>query len=261
MRGPLGYMEGASPFHRMDGLGKLLSLLMLVAAVILTDRWEGFLLLGAVLYLAYHFSHLPPRAVWGGLRPLRLFFLLILLLNFAFFDTENAFCSWWIFSFSWEGLRFGAVTVMRIVLAVAAGSLFVAVTTPLGITDAMESLLWPLQWIGVPVRDVAMILGTALQFVPLLEREAEEIRMAQTARGAAYGSGRTWRRAFTFLPLVVPVFLTAFQRADELSLAMESRGYERRKGRLPWRKRRFRPADIGCLCVCAALCAAAAIWF
>ena len=261
MRGHMGYTERNSPFHRMDGLAKLLSLLLTVAAIILTDRWEGFLLLSGVLYLAYRLSHLPPRSVWGGIRPLRSFFVLILLLNFAFFDAEDAFCSWWIFSFSWEGLAFGAVTVVRIILAVAAGSLFTAVTPPLNITNAMESLLWPLQWIGIPVRDVAMILGTALQFVPLLERETEDIKMAQTARGAAFGEGRLLHRAFAFMPLIVPVFLTAFQRADELACAMESRGYERKKGRLPWRKRKFRPADIGCLCVCTAVCAAAIFWF
>ncbi len=240
----MGYVERNSPLHGMDGLSKLLFLLLFLTSVIVTRRAGGFFLLGIVLLLCAGLGKVPLRTVLGGIWQMRFFFLLVFLMNFAFFDAEHAFFSWWIFTFSREGLLFGAKTVVRVLLAVAAGNIFTAVTTPLAITGSMETLLYPLQWIGVPVRDVAMILGVAIQFVPLFLREADTIKMAQTARGAPFYSRKFSERAGCVLPLVLPVFLSAFKRADELACAMEARGYVRKKGRLPLRKRHLQKADF-----------------
>ncbi len=257
----MGYVERSSILHRLDGLSKLLFLLLYLAAVIITERVAGFLLLAAVLLLCARLGEVPYRTVVGGLWQLRFFFLLIFLMNFSFFDAEHAFFSWWIFSFSREGLFFGAKMVVRVICAVAAGNLFTAVTTPVAMTGAMETLLHPLQWIGVPTRDVAMILGVAIQFVPLFLREADTIKMAQTARGAPFTSRKLTERIGCVLPLVIPVFLSAFKRADELACAMEARGYVRKKGRLPLRKRTFYKADFLCVCGGAALCILAILVF
>lgn len=250
----MGYVERNSLLHRLDGLSKLLFLLLFLAAVIVTQRVMGFLLLMAILLLCARLGKVPRQTVLGGIWQMRYFFILIFLMNFAFFDAQHAFFSWWIFTFSQEGLLFGAKTVVRVLLAVAAGNIFTAVTTPVAITGAMETLLYPLQWIGVPVRDVAMILGVAIQFVPLFLRETDTIKMAQTARGAPFYSKKLSERAGCVLPLVLPVFLSAFKRADELACAMEARGYVRKKGRMPLRKRHLRRADFLCIGGGIALC-------
>ena len=261
MNGSEEYLDRDSALHQMDAFGKLLCLLLLITAIILTRRLAGFVLLTVALLGGQYIAKVTTRAVWGSIWRLRFFFLAVFLMNFAFFDAEDAFFSWWIFSFSWEGMTFGAVASVRIILAVAAGNLFVAVTTPVAITGAVETLLWPLQWLGIPVRDVALILGAALQFVPLLQRESESIKIAQTARGAPFQSKKLWERFSCFPPLVLPIFLAAFQRADDLACAMESRGYVRKKGRLPWRKRRFHRPDVLCLSASALLFTAAIVWF
>ncbi len=250
----MGYVERNSPLHRMDGLSKLLFLLLFLISVIVTQSVGGFLLLIAALLLCARLGKVSWQTVLGGIWQLRFFFLLIFLMNFAFFDAEHAFFSWWIFTFSREGLLFGAKTVVRVLLAMAVGNIFTAVTTPVAITGAMETLLYPLQWIGVPVRDVAMILGVAIQFVPLFLRETDTIKMAQTARGAPFYSRKLSERAGCVLPLVLPVFLSAFKRADELACAMEARGYVRKKGRMPLHRRHFRKADFLCLGGGIALC-------
>ena len=150
----------------------------------------------------------------------------------------------------------GANIVCRVILIMILGNVLTSVTSPIEMTGAMETLLCPLALFGIPVGDVAMILGVALQFIPVFMEETELIQKAQTARGARFESRRLKDRAASVMPLVVPVFLSAFRRADELSVAMEARGYRRSRGRTKRLKVSFRLQDLAALAVSCIICGA-----
>ena len=146
-------------------------------------------------------------------------------MNAFFYSGEHCIWSWWIFRLSREGIRQGAMVVVHLILILVFCMVLTITTEPMEITHGLEELLSPLSKVGVPTEEIAMILGVAMQFIPVLGEEAETIRMAQTARGARFESKKLTERAASFLPLVIPVFLAAFRRADELACAMEARGY------------------------------------
>ena len=252
-----GYREGTSPLHRSDALCKLIALLVTLTAVLLTESVWGYILLTAGLLTAVRISRLGLRDTLRSIAHMRLFFLLVFLMNALFYEGGTEPVSWWIFRFSTEGMIAGGHIAARMALAIVLGQLFCAVTSPLAIIEAVQSLLRPLQILHIPVQDIAMILGVAMQFIPIFSEEAEMIRRAQIARGARFESRRLIERGKSMLPLVVPIFLAAFRRADELSVAMEARGYRRRAGRLPKIRRRVTAGAVLLLGISVLLCAAA----
>ncbi len=253
------FREGDSVLHKMDPFCKLLSAFLLLAAVILSNTFPGYGLAAGGLLAVILVSRLGLGTALSGVKRMRFFFCLILLMNMAFYETEQIWWKWWIFRFSGDGLVQGMQVVLRVAMAMVLGNLLVSATSPLELVGAMESLMYPLKFIGVPIRDVAMILGVAIQFIPAFSEEAEMIRRAQTARGARFESRRLTEKAKSIVPLVVPIFLAAFRRADELAIAMEARGYRRTKGKLRRRRRRLSPADAIGLLLCGLLCAAEAV--
>lgn len=250
------YREGDSILHKMDPFCKLLCTLLFLTAVILSDTFPGYILAAAGLLVVTMVSRLGLRTALSGVKRMWLFFCLILLMNTAFFETEQTWWEWWIFRFSADGLIQGLQVVLRVAMAMVLGNLLVSATSPLELVGAMESLMYPLKFIGVPIRDVAMILGVAIQFIPAFSEEAETIRKAQTARGARFESRKLSEKAGSVVPLVVPIFLAAFRRADELAMAMEARGYRRTKGKIRKRRRHLSPADGIGLLLCVLFCAA-----
>lgn len=250
------YREGDSVLHKMDAFCKLLCTLLFLAGVILSDSFPGYGLAVGCLLAVTLLSRLGPGASLRGVKRMWLFFCLILLMNTAFFETEQIRWGWWIFRFSADGLVQGLQVVLRVVMAMVLGNLLMSTTSPLELAGAIESLLSPLKFIGVPVRDVAMILGVAIQFIPTFSEEAEAIRKAQTARGARFESRKLSEKAKSVVPLVVPVFLAAFRRADELAMAMEARGYRRTKGKIRKRRRHLSLRDGIGLLLCGLFCAA-----
>ncbi|MCI9435973.1 MAG: energy-coupling factor transporter transmembrane protein EcfT [Lachnospiraceae bacterium] len=243
-----GYREGCSVLHKMDALGKLICTFLLLGAVIVCHSLPGYGAMAAVLLLLVRFSGLGFGTAFNGVKRMGLFFCVILVMNAVFFEAEQVWWQWWIFRFSREGMIQGMRVVVRVAFAMILGNLLLSTTSPMEIVGAIESLLFPLQWVGIPVRDVAMILGVSIQFIPAFSQEAETLRKAQTARGARFESRKLSEKARSVLPLVVPIFLAAFRRADELALAMEARGYRRTKGRSRFRRRRLSAADgIGIL--------------
>lgn len=227
MRGlPAGlYQPGSSLLHRLCPWCKLLCLLFLLCAVVTIETIWGYLaaaVLAAVLCVC---SRLPMGMLLGPVWRLKWFFLTILVMNVCFYSPQEPWLKLWILTPSQEGLMQGVHTVVRVVLLLIFSGLVTATTAPLAMTGAMELLLSPLSLVRLPVGQIAMILSVAVQFVPTLLEEADAIRKAQTARGAGFDSKKLRDRAGALAPLVVPVFLAAFKRADELSLAMEARGY------------------------------------
>ncbi len=248
-----GYREGTSPLHRADALCKLLGMLLVLAAVILTDTLIGYLLIGLVLLVSIQIAGIGLRHALRAVWHMRLFFLMIFLMNAFFHENGEALWSWWVLRLSCEGMVFGTHVAVRVALAILLGQLLCAVTSPLALIDALESLLYPLQYLRIPVQDIALILGAAMQFIPIFSEEAEMIRRAQTARGARFDSKNLTERANSLLPLAVPIFLSAFRRADDLSVAMEARGYHRRAGRIPRKKRKLTSVSVALMLICILL--------
>lgn len=219
------YIPHDSILHKMDAFAKLLCFFALLAAIILTDSLLGYLLMTAIVIGLVHISKIGTKTATAAIKRLRLFFLVIFLMNTLFFETETVLIQWGIFSLSLGGMIQGAHVVLRIILVMVCATVLTSVTPPMKLTAAIETLLIPLGWLRIPTGEVAMILGVALQFIPTFIQEADHIKKAQAARGAMFESDRLKDRALSVVPLVVPVFLAAFRRADELSTAMEARGY------------------------------------
>lgn len=250
------YIEGASVLHKMDAFIKLLCTLLLLTAVILSNTPAGYALVIAGIATAVKLSAVGVRNALSGVKHTWLFLAVVFLMNALFFEPEQPLWQWWILRLSAEGIVQGAHVVLRVALAMILGNLLVSTTSPLELTGAIETFIFPLTCIGVPIRDVAMILGAAIQFVPTFLEETALIRKAQTARGARFESRKLTEKAQSVLPLVVPIFVSAFRRADELSVAMEARGYRRTKRKTPRPKRSLHRADLGALCAVCLLCAA-----
>ena len=219
------YQPGDSPLHRLDALSKILCLIIMLVAVVNTTTIPGYAALALLTALLIGISGIRPGTALRSATRLGWFFLIILLMNLFFYKPEDPWFSWWIFRPSAEGLMQGVNVVARVFLLLVLSNLLTITTAPLAMTEAMERLLTPLRFIGVPTDLVAMILSVAIQFIPTLFEETDSIRKAQTARGARFDSRKLTDKAKAVLPLVIPIFLAAFKRADELSLAMEARGY------------------------------------
>ncbi len=252
---PVGqYIAGRSLLHRLDTRVKIICLFILLAIVIVSSSVYNYVLALSVIFVIILLSELPLRYVFGTLGRLWLFFITIFLMNALFFDTENALYSWWIFHPSIGGIKQGFSVVVHVVLILILSNALTLTSSPTEITTALESLIKPLKLLCVPTEDVAMIVGVAIQFIPTLTQEAGAIKMAQTARGARFESRKLRERALSVVPLVVPIFLSTFRRADELSLAMEARGYRNAKSRTRRKKEPLVFRDYMALCTCAALC-------
>ncbi len=250
------YIPGNSMLHRMNPAAKLFCFLVLLAAVVMTDSVWGYgLMIGSVAVITV-ISGLGLGDVLRPVTGLWLFFVLIFLMNAVFYGTEQVLWSWWIFRISVDGMIQGANVILRVILLMMLGSVLTSVTSPIELTGAIEILLQPLRLFRVPVADVAMILSVALQFIPTFMEETEMIQKAQVARGARFESRRLRDKAASVMPLVVPVFLSAFRRADELSVAMEARGYGRAGGRKRRRMIPFGGRDIAALAVSWMICMA-----
>ena len=190
-----------------------------------TTTIPGYLLLALITALLIRISGIRAGTVLRSATRLGWFFAVIFLMNLCFYGPEDPWFSWWIFRPSMEGLLQGVHVVARVFLLLVLSNLLTICTAPLAMTEAIERMLSPLRYIGIPSDLIAMILSVAIQFIPTLLEETDNIRKAQTARGARFDSPKLLEKGKAVLPLVVPIFLAAFKRADELSLAMEARGY------------------------------------
>lgn len=239
----------------MDARSKLLCLLILIAAVASASSFWGYALIFAFTVSTAVISKLPLKTVTAPVYRMTTFFLLIFLMNAFFYKSEAVAWTWWIFNLSEEGICQGLRVVIRIALIVVLGNILTMTTTPMDMTTALESLVKPLKLFRVPTEDIAMIISAAIQFIPVLMEESDMIRMAQTARGARFESKKLSERAASLLPLVIPIFISAFRRADELSLAMEARGYRGARNRTKRKRDPLRLRDHLSLLVCSAVCA------
>ena len=233
----------ASPLHALDPRAKILASAVLVAGLFLVDSAAGCVIFAAVFILLVTASRVPPVAFLRLIRPVAFIVALTVLFQ-VFFSREGATLFKWGFLEVHEGgLRMGLFLALRILLLVSTAGLLTATTAPVALADGIEDLLSPLKKIRFPAHEVAMMMTIALRFIPTLHEEAQKIARAQAARGADFSEGGLLHRVRAMVPVLVPLTIGAFRRADELAEAMESRGYRGGEGRTRYRELRFRARD------------------
>ena len=219
------YYPARSIIHRLDARTKLVATMFFIVSIFWVGSWWGYLYalgaLGAVVVL----SRVPPLFVLRGLRPMLLMLCLMAVLNVFFFPGGEIIFRFLFMSVSREGLLHAGMMATRLMILIAASSVMTLTVTPIQLTDAIESLLKPLKIVKVPVHEIAMMMTIALRFIPTLMDEVDKIMKAQTARGGNFDSGGLLKKARALIPLLVPLFVSAFRRADELAQAMEARCY------------------------------------
>lgn len=240
---PFGqFVPGTSPVHRLDPRVKLGLVVSYVAVLFSVDNWWGLALAIGAAGVAILISGMPVRLALRGLRPVAWLLVFTLLANALRVDASDAVVSIGRVGIDAEGLRNGCFFAARIIALVLGTSLLTLTTSPIALTDALTRIMAPLRHLRVPVDDIAMMFSIALRFIPTTAEEAEKIVVAQTARGAVFDEGGPIKRARAWVPVLVPLFVNLFRRADDLALAMESRCYTgSRRTRLHAPK--MRPAD------------------
>ena len=242
------YFPGNTPVHRLDPRTKLLLVVVYIVALFLCEWFISYGLMALFLVTAIVLSRIRPKALLRGLKPLLIIILFTALLNLFFTDGE-VLVHWWIFRITREGLTNAFFLVLRIMLLVMGTFLLTYTTSPIALTDGLESLLSPLKLLHFPVHELAMMMSIALRFIPTLIEETDKIISAQKARGADFETGNIFRRAKALIPILVPLFVSAFRRADELATAMECRCYHGGKGRTKLKQLHFRTSDVVALLV------------
>ena len=224
------YFPGDTIVHRLDPRTKLILVIVYIVALFCAKSYVSYAVVAAFLILCMFLSRIRLRVIVKGLKPLLLIIVLTGLLN-MFYTPGRELVHFWIFTITWEGIRNAVFMISRIVMLIFGTFLLTYTTSPIALTDAMELLMNPLKKIRVPVHELSMMMCIALRFIPTLISETDKIISAQKARGADFESGNLIRRAKALIPILVPLFISAFRRADELAVAMESRCYHGGEGR------------------------------
>ena len=225
------YYPVDSRVHRLAPRMKLVLTIAFIVAVFMAHSFAGYALLLAFLYFVCRMANVPFRMLLKGLRPLRMIIILTFLLNLFFTPGETLWVSVWIIRIYKEGFLQALFYSLRLIFLVAGTSLLTLTTSPIALSDGIEMLLAPLKKIHFPVHELAMMMTIALRFIPTLLEETDKIMKAQMARGADFESGNILVRAKAMVPLLVPLFVSAFRRAGDLAMAMESRCYHGGEGR------------------------------
>jgi energy-coupling factor transport system permease protein len=225
------YYPVDSAVHRLDPRMKLILTILFIVAVFMSHSFVGYLLLLGFLFFTCRMANVPFRFLLKGLRPLRMIIILTFLLNLFFTPGEDLWVSVWIIRIYREGVMQALFYSLRLAFLVAGTSLLTLTTSPIALSDGIEKLLTPLKVIHFPAHELAMMMTIALRFIPTLLEETDKIMKAQMARGADFESGNLLVRAKAMVPLLVPLFVSAFRRAGDLAMAMESRCYHGGEGR------------------------------
>ena len=247
------YFPGDTVVHRLDPRTKLIVVVLYIIALFNAKGWGAYLLLLAVTGICMAVSHISPRNIFKGVKPMLFILVLTAWLN-IFYTQGTPIREGWIIT--WEGLERAVKMMLRITLLIVGTFLLTYTTSPMALTDGLELLLKPLNRLKVPVHEITLMMSMALRFIPTLIEETDKIMSAQKARGADFETGNLIERAKALLPILVPLFVSAFRRADELAIAMESRCYHGGEGRTRMKQLRFCTQDFVALilgCVFTAL--------
>lgn len=248
------FIPGNSVIYRLDARVKLISLIELLIVVVNANGLWGYAFVSAITVVIIALSGLPVKTAIGSAYRMYLFFILIFLMNACFFSAEGAWFSFWIFHPSPQGAIQGLNVVVHVFLVLILSNVLTCTTAPMELTNALEDFFSPLRFFRVPTQQIAMIISVAIQFIPVLFEETDMIRKAQTARGATFESKKLTEKAAAVMPLTIPIFIGAFRRADELSLAMEARGYSAERKYVPRKTNRLQFRDYAAISAVFVLC-------
>ena len=236
------FFPGNSLAHKLDPRTKLILTVVYIVGLFCAESFLSYGLMAALLIAGVRVSGVAPKALVRGLKPVLFIICFTAVLN-LFYTPGEELVSFWIFTITKEGVLTAFFMVLRITMLIMGTFLLTYTTSPISLTDGMESLLNPLKKIRVPVHELAMMMSIALRFIPTLIEETDKIMSAQRARGADFESGNLVQRAKALIPLLVPLFISAFRRAEELAVAMECRCYHGGEGRTRLRQLKYAGKD------------------
>lgn len=237
------YIPGQSVIHNLDPRAKLLASFYFIGLIFLCNNWQSYLLAFAFTLVVIKLSGISLKFFIRGVKPLIWLILFTVILQVLFTKGGTTYFEWGVISITQFGLMNGAYIFCRFVLIIFMSTLLTLTTAPLALSDAIEYLLRPLKVIKFPAHEVSLMLSIALRFVPTLMDETEKIMNAQRARGVDFSEGNLAQRMKAIVPLLIPLFVSSFNRAEDLAVAMEARGYQGGEGRTKYRKLQWRMKD------------------
>ena len=252
------YFPGSTLAHRLDPRTKMMMVLIYIVALFCAKSFLSYGILALFLFVSVRISKVGFRALIRGMKPLVVILIFTAVLN-MFYTPGHALASFWIFTLTAEGILAAVFMVLRIALLIMGTFLMTYTTSPIALTDAIKNLLGPLKRVRFPVHELAMLMSIALRFIPTLIEETDKIISAQKARGADFETGNLLRRAKALVPILVPLFLSAIRRADELATAMECRCYHGGEGRTKLHVLRYQKRDFLCILLTTLITAAVVI--
>ena len=236
------YYQADSVLHRLDPRVKLIATFVYVISLFVVDNLIGYGICFLFLALAIGLSKVPVKFMLRGMKAI-LFLLIITVIFNLFLTPGETLVSFWVFKITKEGVKMAFTMAVRLSMLIIGSSVMTLTTTPNNLTDGLESVMKPLKKIKVPVHEIAMMMSIALRFIPILLEETDKIMKAQIARGADFESGNLFKKAKSMVPLLVPLFISAFRRANDLAMAMEARCYQGGEGRTKMKPLIYRKRD------------------
>lgn len=237
------YYPAESRIHRLDPRVKIVCTLLFLVSLFVQNSLLGYVIATIYLGVVIRLSKVPLKYIVKGLKPVVILLLFTVVMNLFLTRSGEILVHFWVFTITEGGLRTSVFMAIRLMYLVAGSSIMTFTTSPNGLTDGMEKLLHPLNKLNVPVHEVAMMMSIALRFIPILLEETDKIMKAQQARGADFESGNIIQRAKAMVPILVPLFVSAFRRANDLAMAMESRCYHGGEGRTKMKPLRYKSRD------------------
>lgn len=253
------YFPGNSVIHRLDPRTKLIVLVVYMVTLFVASGWVSYGVLLLFLLTVIKISAIPGKSIVRGMKPLVMILVFTGVLNLFFNKDGRVLVDFWGITITTGGAERAAFMLVRILMLVTATFLLTYTTSPISLTDGLESLMNPLKVIKVPVHELSMMMCIALRFIPTLIEETDKIMSAQKARGADFESGKLMERAKALIPILVPLFISAFRRADELATAMECRCYQGGEGRTKMNQLHYQRNDFAAFGAAALLTAAVII--
>ena len=248
------YFPGNSLLHRFDPRSKILFTVLFIAAIFLCKGLVSYGITLLILLMMIGISKVQPRVFLKGMKPVVFIVVCTAILN-LFYTSGTVLWSWGILKITEEGIWKAGFMVLRILMLIACTLLLTYTTSPILLTDGLEKLLRPLKKLNFPVHELAMMMSIALRFIPTLIQETDKIISAQKARGADFDSGNLIQKAKALIPILIPLFISSFRRAEELAIAMECRCYHGDEGRTSLRQLHYAGRDYGLIVFSIALCA------
>ena len=238
------YFPGNSAVHRLDPRTKLIALVVYIIALFVAKSWISYGVMLAFLCITIQISTIPLKSILRGMKPLVMILIFTGVLNLFFTQEGKVLLSFWRITVTEGGVNRAIFMMARILMLITGTFLLTYTTSPISLTDGLESLMSPLKKIHMPVHELSMMMCIALRFIPTLIEETDKIMSAQKARGADFENGNLMERAKALIPILVPLFISAFRRADELATAMECRCYQGGEGRTKMKLLRYRRNDL-----------------